>query len=272
MPVGQPRIGALVIGDEILSGKRVDRHLAHVIATLAARGLTLAWAHYEGDDRHALAAFLAQSFERGDVVFSFGGVGATPDDHTRQAAAMALGVPLERHPAAVAELEAQFGATAYPHRVLMAEFPAGSTIIPNPVNRVASFAIRDHYFFPGFPQMAWPMLDWVLATREPPLAAPPSGERAIVVYGAGESQLLPLMNACVERYPQLKLFSLPSFLPDGGRRLELGVKGEIASLDAALAELIVGVEAGGFRWELVPTSVPTSVPAAGAAPPVESTP
>jgi molybdopterin-biosynthesis enzyme MoeA-like protein len=91
--------------------KRADRHLAHVIATLAARGLTLAWAHYEGDDRDALAAFLRASFERGDVVFSFGGVGATPDDHTRQAAAMALGVPLERHPAAVAELEAQFGAT-----------------------------------------------------------------------------------------------------------------------------------------------------------------
>ena len=180
------------------------------------RGLGLAWAHYEGDDRDALAAVLRASFARGDVVFSFGGVGATPDDHTRQAAALALGVPLERHPAAVAELEAQFGAAAYPHRVLMAEFPAGATIIPNPVNRVASFAIRDHYFFPGFPQMAWPMLDWVLATREPPLAGPPSGERAIVVHGAGESQLLPLMNACVARYPQLKLFSLPSF--HAGRR------------------------------------------------------
>ena len=115
----------------------------------------------------------------------FGGVGATPDDHTRQAAALALGVPLERHPVAVAELEAQFGAAAYPHRVLMAEFPAGASIIPNPVNRVASFSIRNHYFFPGFPQMAWPMLDWVLATRDPPLDSPASGERAIVVHGAG---------------------------------------------------------------------------------------
>jgi len=249
MHVAQPRIGALVIGDEILSGKRADRHLAHVITTLAPRGLTLAWAHYEGDDRDALAAFLAKTFDRGDVVFSFGGVGATPDDHTRQAAAMALRVPLERHPDAVAELEAQFGATAYPHRVLMAEFPAGAAIIPNPVNRVASFAIRDHYFFPGFPQMAWPMLDWVLATREPPLAAPPSGERAIVVYGAGESQLLPLMDDNVAKFPMLKLFSLPSFMPDGGRRIELGVKGDPAYVDAGLAHLRAGVEVAGFRWE-----------------------
>jgi molybdopterin-biosynthesis enzyme MoeA-like protein len=250
-----PRIGALIIGDEILSGKRQDRHLAHVVATLAGKGLELDWARYEGDDRDVLAAVLRDTFGRGDVVFSFGGVGATPDDHTRQAAALALGVPLERHPDALAALEAQFGADAYPHRVLMAEFPAGATIIPNPVNRVASFSIRDHHFFPGFPQMAWPMLDWVLATRPPAHAARPRGERAIVVYGAGESQLLPLMNDCVARYPQLKLFSLPSFLPEGGRRIELGFRGDAATLDAALAHLSAGVEAGGFRWEdLVPAA------------------
>jgi len=243
------RIGALIIGDEILSGKRQDRHLAHVIGTLAARGLGLAWARYEGDDRDALAATLRHSFGSGDLVFSFGGVGATPDDHTRQAAAIALGVPLERHPVAVAELEAQFGAAAYPHRVLMAEFPAGATIIPNPVNRVASFSIHNHYFFPGFPQMAWPMLDWVLATRDPPLHPHASSERAIVVHGAGESQLLPLMNELVARYPQLKLFSLPSMVVDGRRRIELGFRGDTAALDAAMADLVAGVEAGGFRWE-----------------------
>jgi molybdopterin-biosynthesis enzyme MoeA-like protein len=247
--VSRHRIGALIIGDEILSGKRQDRHLSHVITTLAARGLALDWARYEGDDRDRLIAVLRDTFSHDDIVFAFGGVGATPDDHTRQAAAAALDVPLLRHPEAVAEIEAQFGDAAYPFRVLMAEFPAGATIIPNPVNRVASFSVRNHQFFPGFPQMAWPMLDWVLATRYSGLAPPPSGERAIVVYGAGESQLLPLMNECVARYPQLKLFSLPAFMPEGGRRLELGVRGEISALDAALADLIAGVEAGGFRWE-----------------------
>jgi molybdopterin-biosynthesis enzyme MoeA-like protein len=242
-------IGALIVGDEILFGKRQDRHLAHVIATLASRALRLSWARYEGDDRARLTSVLRESFTRGDVVFCFGGVGATPDDHTRQAAAAALGVPLERNPAAVAELEAQFGAEAYPHRVLMAEFPAGATIIPNPVNRVASFSIRNHHFFPGFPQMAWPMLDRVLATSVATLAMPPEGERAIVVHGAGESQLLPLMNESVALFPRLKLFSLPSFQPDGSRRIELGVRGDPTMLDAALAHLVAGVEAGGFRWE-----------------------
>ena len=243
------RIGILVIGDEILSGKRQDRHFAHVVATLAGRGLAPAWARYEGDDREALTRTLRGTFASGDIVFSFGGVGATPDDHTRQAAAAALGVPLIRHPDAVAEIEAQFGDAAYPHRVRMAEFPQGATIVPNPVNRIASFSVRDHHFFPGFPQMAWPMLDWVLATRYPGLAALGSGERSIVVFGAGEGQLIDLMNDCVARYPQLKLFSLPTMVTEGRRRIELGVRGEIAAADAALADLVVGIEAAGFRWE-----------------------
>jgi hypothetical protein len=66
---------------------------------------------------------------------------------------------------------------------------------------------------------------------------------------AGESQLRLLMNECVARYPQLKLFSLPTFMPEGGRRLELGVRGDISAPDRALADLIAGVGAGGFRWE-----------------------
>lgn len=244
-----PAIGALIIGDEILTGKRQDKHLAHVIATLGARGVTLDYAQYLGDDRQQLTEVLRGTFARGDVVFSFGGIGATPDDHTRQSAAAALGVPLERHPDAVREIEVRFGAEAYPHRVLMAEFPAGSRIIPNPYNRVAAFAIRDHHFFPGFPEMAWPMLDWVLAqwladlTREKPI------ERGVVVYDAGESQLLPLMDTITARFPAVKLFSLPSFLPQGGRRIELGVRGPAAEVERAFAELHDGVVKSGFRWE-----------------------
>jgi molybdopterin-biosynthesis enzyme MoeA-like protein len=243
------QIGALIIGDEILTGKRADRHLAHVIETLGARGLTLDYAHYAGDDRGRLTEFLRGTFARGDLLVSFGGIGATPDDHTRQAAATALGLPLERHPDAVAEIEARFGADAYPHRVLMAEFPRGATIVPNPVNRVAAFSIRDHHFLPGFPQMAWPMLDWVLATHYPHLRRESDVERMVVVLDAGESQLLPLMDENVARYPGVKLFSLPSFMPDGGRRLELGVRGPEAEVRRAFAHLLAGVAASGFRFE-----------------------
>jgi len=94
--------GLIIIGDEILSGKRADKHLAKSIEVLAARGLTLSYADYVGDDPRRITATLERAFATGDVVFSFGGIGATPDDHTRQCAARALGVELSLHPLAQA--------------------------------------------------------------------------------------------------------------------------------------------------------------------------
>jgi molybdopterin-biosynthesis enzyme MoeA-like protein len=161
--------GALIIGDEILSGKRQDKHFAKVIEVLKGRGLALAWAEYLGDDPQRIVATLKRTFATDDIVFSFGGIGATPDDHTRLCAAAAAGVPLARHPEAVAQIEARFGKDAYPKRILMAEFPLGAATVPNPYNRISGFTWKQHYFLPGFPEMAWPMMEWVLDTLYPHL-------------------------------------------------------------------------------------------------------
>ena len=157
--------GALIIGDEILSGRRSDKHLAKLIELLGARGLKLSWARYAGDDFARLTETLRQTFATGDVVFSFGGIGATPDDHTRQAAAEALGLPLALHPEAEAEIRARFGDEITPQRLQMGVYPVGAEIIPNPFNRIPGFSIHNHFFVPGFPVMAWPMVEWVLDQR-----------------------------------------------------------------------------------------------------------
>ena len=70
--------GLIVIGDEILSGKRQDKHFSQVVSLLSARGLQLSWAAVLGDDRDRLTDVLRGSFERGDRVISCGGIGATP--------------------------------------------------------------------------------------------------------------------------------------------------------------------------------------------------
>src|SRR5882672_10958646 len=126
------KFGAIIIGDEILTGKRQDKHLAKAIELLGARGLELGWAHYLGDDPELITATLKRTLAADDVVFSFGGIGATPDDHTRQCAARAAGVELRLHPDAEIEIRARFGADVTPQRLMMGEFPAGSRIIPNP--------------------------------------------------------------------------------------------------------------------------------------------
>lgn len=234
------KVGLFVIGDEILSGKRQDRHLSQVIALLAQRGMALDWARFIGDELADIAAAIRDSRARGDLVLSCGGIGATPDDVTRQAAALAFDRPLVRHPQAEALIVAEYGERAYPHRVLMADFAADAGLIPNPVNRVAGFFIEHHHFVPGFPDMAWPMIEWVLDTRYPHLrVADPAVEYSLRVLGsAAESELLELMEAILAAHPGLKLSSLP-FRGDATRprHIELGVKGPRALAVAAFHDL-----------------------------------
>ena len=80
----QRHFGLIVIGDEILSGRRQDKLMTTLMELLNERGLSLAWAKYVADDPAQITAMLKASFASGDVVFSTGGIGATPDDHTRQ--------------------------------------------------------------------------------------------------------------------------------------------------------------------------------------------
>jgi molybdopterin-biosynthesis enzyme MoeA-like protein len=243
--------GLIIIGDEIIRGKRQDKHFAKAIEILAARGLRLDRAEYIGDDRARITAALARSMASRDVVFSFGGIGATPDDHTRQCAAAAAGVDLVLHPEAEAELRARFGAELTPLRLRMGEFPRGAAIIPNPYNRVPGFSFGEHYFVPGFPVMAWPMLEWVLDNRYAHLFhQQPESESSVVVYDSAESTLTPLMEAVEAQFSNLKVFSLPSMGEQGVRRhIELGVRGDPSSIAAAMAVLKEGVTATGGRWE-----------------------
>ncbi|MFZ4537626.1 competence/damage-inducible protein A [Propionivibrio sp.] len=244
--------GAIIIGDEILSGKRIDQHFSKITKLLGARGLRLSWAEYLGDERERIAATLRRSFAAGDVVFSFGGIGNTPDDHTRQAAALALGVDLVLHPDAERELRARFGADLNDVRLLLGTFPRGVDIVPNPFNRIAGFCVRDHYFLPGFPQMAHPMAEWALDTFYPHLFnLNPSVDKAFLLTGpnAYESALLDLMQRIVADYPALRLFSLPSVGDDGQRRhLELGVEGELSLVDQVMEDIRQEIERRGIGW------------------------
>jgi molybdopterin-biosynthesis enzyme MoeA-like protein len=244
--------GAFIIGDELLVGKREDKHLAFLIGALAKRGLRLGWAHYLGDDPARLTQALERSFASSDVVFSFGGIGATPDDHTRQCAAAALRVDLALHADAEREIRARFaGQDVTPQRLQMGEFPRGAAIIPNPVNRIPGFSVGDHHFVPGFPQMAWPMVEWVLETRyRERFDSQKWTEASMLVYEAGESQLIPAMQLVEREFRGVKVFSLPSMGADGSRiHVELGVRGDPAQVGAAMDALRRQVSAAGFPYK-----------------------
>ena len=277
--------GLIIIGDEILSGKRADKHLAKAIELLSSRGLQLGYADYVGDAPERITATLKRAFASGDAVFSFGGIGATPDDHTRQCAASALGRELALNPQAEAlirermlDVAREQGVPYEPdrddnrHRLNMGMFPVGAQIIPNPFNKIPGFYCESGlraagspqgakassegsdphaegerggvYFVPGFPVMAWPMVEWVLDTHYAHLFARGAWrEQSVIVFGAMEAALTPLMEAIEQQHP-VKVFSLPSVdHPEYGRHIELGVKGAPAAVAGAYAALRAGLQA-----------------------------
>ena len=260
------RFGLIVIGDEILSGRRQDKHMSKLIELLSERGLSLSWAKYVADDPEQITATLMDSFASGDVVFSTGGIGATPDDHTRQCAALALGTNTELHPTAqeliagriqvMAEgdpLKADLNTPENQHRFKMGEFPLGSDIIPNPYNQIPGFSIREHYFVPGFPVMAAPMMAWCLDNYYQNLFHRENwAEQSFIVPKGVESTLTPLMERIEASFPGVKVFSLPSVgdPSKGGvyseRHIELGIKGNANLLENAWIALRAGTEALGY--------------------------
>lgn len=243
--------GLIVIGDEILSGKRQDKHFAKVREILAARGLRLAWVQYQGDDRQRLISVLRQTFATDDIVFSCGGIGATPDDHTRQAAAAALDAPLELHPGAqdlIAQHMGEIDQPLTPERLRMGELPQGAALIPNPYNRIPGFSLHRHHFVPGFPIMAWPMIEWVLDNHYRALFdSDVEMERGMIVRGLNEGTLTPLMESVELAFPGIRVFSLPRIDPEQRFRYEidLGVKGQKQFVDSAFSQLRAGVVAMG---------------------------
>jgi len=265
--ISPPEFGIIIIGDEILSGKRQDKHLAKCIELLGERGLSLSYADYVGDDPERITRTLKRAFSQTVVVFSCGGIGATPDDHTRQCAAQALELELLLHPEAEAlirertrDVALENGLPYEPdrpdnlHRLNMGRFPAGASIIPNPFNKIAGFTCQGAgagvvHFLPGFPVMAWPMMAWVLDTFYAAyFHTEVRIEKSVIVMGAMEATLTPLMLAIEARFAGVKVFSLPSVdHPEFGRHIELGVKGLPELVEASFPELILGLHEFGAK-------------------------
>ncbi|WP_159991831.1 competence/damage-inducible protein A [Pelistega ratti] len=236
----QRKFGLIVVGDEILSGRRQDAHFSKVIELLGKRGLQLSWAHFVPDDFDALVQEYQRSFASGDIVFSSGGIGSTPDDKTRDAVAHALELPLQLHPEA-AELITQrtlkmaekgvyssdMGTPENQRRLAMGLFPQGAEIVPNAYNQIPGFFIKDHTFVPGFPEMAWSMIEWVLDTHYAYLHNTQIEQsQSVFVYNLPESRITATLEFIENKWPSVKTFSLPTVERNGQPPyIDLGVKG-----------------------------------------------
>ena len=205
------RFYQVIIGSEILNRRRNDRHFAFLADELLKRGEKLHASFIIEDDPGLIAKiFELVKSDPESVMFSFGGIGSTPDDLTREIAAKVFtGRPPVVHEEAKRRILAQFGDDAYPHRIHMAELPENAGLLDNPVNNVPGFSVENRFFFvPGFPKMAHPMIRRALDQLLP--NATPHHRKTFTAL-VSENDLIEMM----QRVPDdVELSSLPAFCAD----------------------------------------------------------
>lgn len=152
---------SVIIGTELLNGRRKDAHFTFLNEELLKRG----WLHkasfvIEDDTNLMKNIFKLIKKDENSVMFCYGGIGATPDDYTRQIAADVFRKgKMQFHDEAKKLIENQFGQEAYPHRINMSYLPKEAKLLKNVVNNVPGFYLDDRFFFtPGFPSMSQSMV------------------------------------------------------------------------------------------------------------------
>ena len=201
----------VIIGSEILNRRRQDRHFAFLADELLKRGEKLHASFIIEDDPELIAkTFELVKSDPNSVMFSFGGIGSTPDDLTRAIAAKVFtGKPLKVHEEAKRRILDQFGDDTYPHRIHMAELPEDADLLDNPVNNVPGFSLQNRFFFtPGFPQMAHPMVLQALDRLLPD--ARPAISKTFTAL-TSENDLIEMMQQVPK---EVELSSLPAFCGD----------------------------------------------------------
>ncbi|BAF72658.1 competence/damage-inducible protein A [Sulfurovum sp. NBC37-1] len=212
--MSQPQFFTLIIGTEILNRRREDKHFDFVTRTLANKGAKLTGSFIIEDDPALIVQtikFIAS--QPNPVLFSFGGIGSTPDDHTRKCAAIALrNGKLYEHPEAKKIIEEKLGKEAYPHPIKMAQLPKGAELLDNPVNKMPAFSLDERYFFmPGFPEMSHPMVEEIVAKLLP--ESKPYYRYTLTAL-CKENELIEVM----EQMPkEVEFSSLPKLYTDGWR-------------------------------------------------------
>jgi molybdenum cofactor synthesis domain-containing protein len=224
---------ALIIGDEILSGKFPDRNGPWLIAWLREHGIDLRSLRYLPDEPARIAEALRDEFAEADWVFTSGGVGPTHDDRTFEAVARALGRPISRHPEIVAVLERRVPPGHLEGALGMADIPEGAELwwegeIEYPVVVVDKVVV-----LPGLPSLFQAKLQAVSHRFE---GTPPTQRRLRTTRY--ESEFSIPLAALAERWPAVRIGSYPRTQPGLAWRVELIVESrDPRALDAALTEI-----------------------------------
>ncbi len=217
---------AVMIGNEILSGKVTDTNSPFLAGELRGLGVALRRVAVIPDELDVIAHEVRSCHETYDVVFTSGGVGPTHDDITMEGIARALGRKVIPHPDIESKLRAFYGDKINRARLKMAEVPEGAELIADVNLNFPTIKVENIYILPGIPEIF----------RQKFLALKPRFETTpyylkVVYTGVGEGTIAEFLDDTLREFPDLMLGSYPKIGdPD------YMVKVTLESKDAAYVE------------------------------------
>jgi molybdenum cofactor synthesis domain-containing protein len=225
----------LTVGNEIVSGDVENTNASWLARRLAQLGMEVTLLAAVRDDVEEIAAFLAAEKQRAGVVIVTGGLGGTPDDITREAVAVAFGVPCEELPDVAEELRGRFAAKGLgDYAARWANLPRGAVPLANPLGGAPGFVLGNVHVLPGLPTEMRAMFE-TLAGR---FQGRPIGTWRRR-YRTGEGQIVGVLQEATRRHPTVAVGSYPRF-HDDGPEVEVVLK---SSDESALAQATAWVEA-----------------------------
>lgn len=232
-----PTVAILLIGNELLYGEIVDENLSFLARTLFAWGCSLKFAHVIPDELDLVVGEMKDAMQKVDWVVTTGGIGVTPDDVTRPAAARALGVPLVRHPEAEADVRSYYREHITPVRLRLADLPEGAELIRNPVNHIPTFRSGKLIVLPGVPSLVKAMFP----SQREVLASTPFHVAQIDTH-VGESRLAPHLEEAEQKFAGISFGSYPD-IDTRPMRVRLVIRGkDEQAVEKAHAWLVAHVE------------------------------
>jgi molybdenum cofactor synthesis domain-containing protein len=226
-------VAALILGNEVLSGKVEDANGPLLIRELRAHGIPLCCMATLPDSVEAIVEGLQWARRRATVVITSGGIGPTHDDVTVQAAAQVLGRRLVRLPQMVALLEAR-GLASLPEGLRLADAPEGAELLPTPGSWLPVLFCDGLYLLPGVPPLFAAQLRAIL----PRLPRAPVFLRTLFL-GVDETEIAGVLGDIARGAPDLMLGSYPQWDRSLDHRLQITVEGAAAERVEEVVRLLV---------------------------------
>ena len=149
----------LIIGNEILSGRTVDKNTSFIAKWLGDLGISVEETRVIPDKEDVIISALNELRKKYQYVFTTGGIGPTHDDITSESVAKAFGKKYDYNIEAYAILEKYYANSDFNEgRKKMARMPEGVTLIYNEQGSAPAFYIENVFVLPGIPSYVQSMI------------------------------------------------------------------------------------------------------------------